>query len=155
MRLVECSRVAENTYVAKNHRCPSDILLFVSGLLADQTTRFPNEVAESALEQLERKMDWLYFPTGLLKSSSARGGAKYSMLPFKSWKTQLNINDNNIIRLYLDTIVSATTGGAKYSMYHSYPAIHNYFNVPYYLVKYNTNTTTNTLISDIIQIIHS
>ena len=78
----------------------SDILLFVSGLFADQTTRFPNEVAESALEQLERKIDWLYFPTGLLKSSSARGGAKYSMLPFISWNTQLNINTDNRLIIY-------------------------------------------------------
>ena len=84
----------------------SNILLFVSGLLADQTTRFPNDVAVSAFEQFERKIDWLYLPTGLLKSSSARGGAKYSMLPFISWNTQVTINyDNNIPFFILDANV--------------------------------------------------
>ena len=61
-----------------------NILLLVSGLLADQTTKLPKDVAVRALEQFARKIDWLYFPTGLLKSSSPRGGAKYSMFPFRS-----------------------------------------------------------------------
>jgi len=47
----------------------------VTNLLASQTIMLPIDVAVSAREQLRRKMVWLNLPTGLLKSSSVRGGA--------------------------------------------------------------------------------
>ena len=56
-------------------------LPFVRGLLVSQTTRLPMDVAVRARVELDRKIDWLNFPTGLLKSSSVRGGAKYSRRP--------------------------------------------------------------------------
>ena len=46
-----------------------------------QTTKLPYDVAVSARVELLRNIDWLYLPTGLLKSSSVSGGAKYSIFP--------------------------------------------------------------------------
>ena len=53
----------------------------VRGLFVSHTTRLPYDVAVSARVELLRNMDWLYLPTGLLKSSSVNGGAKYSIFP--------------------------------------------------------------------------